>query len=306
MDRTKKLVNAGSMAQGGLLEIQSQLANEELNVINAENSLSLAYLRLKQALLITSDTPFEIIQPKELDTNAYRLPSNVQSIVDIAYNDYPSIKREELNVESANRSVAIAKGQMSPVLSLSGSVGSGYSGSQTIPTGTELLGTVPIGRVQSTSDVVVSDRYRTLTEVKSFGDQFKDNINEAITLTLRVPIFNKLGNYTAISRAKISHERSTVQLEQEKQSIRQKIEKAYTDATGARKKFGAAKKSLESFQNAFDYAQQRFNVGMINAVEFNQSKNNLNRVESELIRAKYEYIFRIKVLDFYKGNPLQL
>lgn len=306
VDRTKKLVNAGSMPQGALLEIQSQLANEELNVINAENALSLAYLRLKQALLITGSTDFEIIQPSNLDTNAYRLPSSIEYVVETAFDSYPSIKREQLNVESAQKSIAIAKGQLSPTLSLSGSVGSGYSGSQTVVTGSEFLGTSPIGIVQSTSDVVVANRYRTTTKTKEFGDQLKDNINESVTLTLRVPLFNKLSNYTAISRARISRERSTIQLEQEKQRVRQQIEKAYTDAIGARKRFGAAKKSLDSFQNAYDYAQQRFNVGMINAVEFNQSKNNLNRVESELIRAKYEYIFRIKVLDFYKGNPLQL
>jgi outer membrane protein len=165
-----------------------------------------------------------------------------------------------------------------PTLSLGGGVGSGYSGLNTDQSG----------------------------EVKSFGNQVSDNFNQNLGLSLSIPIFNKLNTRAAINRAKVNVEIANNNLEREKQKVRQDIESAYADATAAYKRFTSTQKSLTSLQEAFDYAQKRFDVGMINAVDYNVAKTNLAKAQSDLVRAKYEYIFRMKILDFYQGIPITL
>lgn len=302
----QKFVEAGTRPAGDLFEIQAQLANEEVNVVNAENNLSIAYLQLRQLMQYNEEEEFEIYIPELSIDGETRLTLTPNVVYETAENVLPSIKSAELREQSAAYGVKVAKGNISPTLSLGGSIGTGYSESRTAIVGQEFAGNQVVGFVEGTNQNVLRPSFNTVIEEVNFNDQLEDNVNRSIGFTLQVPIFNRLSTATAINRAKIQHEIAESNVELAKNQVRQDIQQAYADALAALKNYRATEKSIQSFQTAFEYAQKRFNVGTINGVEFNTAKNNLNQAESRLVQAKYNYIFRTKVLDFYMGNPIQL
>ncbi|HBH05166.1 MAG TPA: hypothetical protein DDX92_01010 [Flavobacteriales bacterium] len=306
VDRTEKLVEAGSAPQGQLYDIEAQLAREDLAKVDAENAMTLSYLDLKQLLRLPGDTTIQILEPTDLDEEELKLPESLQGVIQNAYNSYPSIKSQEFSLLSAEKGITIAKGVYYPTLSLSGSLGSGYSQNQREIIGATPAGTEPIGFVENSLETVVAPTFNTTSRVQEMNVQLENNFNQTFGFALSIPIFNRFQNSFNVNQAKINYAQSENALEREKQQVRQDIERAYADAVAAYKRYYSTEKSMVALQEAFDYAEKRFNVGMINAVDYNLAKNNLTRAKSDLVRAKYEYVFRRKILDFYQGIPLKL
>lgn len=306
VDRTRKLVEAGTLARGDLLTIESQLANEELNKIDVENNIELSYLTLTQLLDLPSTQGFEIEIP---DISAINVPQTVigpKDIYEYALTTQPDIKSAEIMVESSKKSLARARGYLYPNLYISGSWGTGYSGAAKVPDTYETITDYPIGTVQSTGDLVINFPFDQVSsyKTKSFGDQLSDNSNETVLLNLSIPIFNGWAVRSNVSKAKIGVEEAEYDLEITQLRLRKTIQQAYADAIAALKSHQAAEKSVVANNESFKYAEQRFNVGMINSVEYNDAKKELTRAQSEFVQAKYDYVFRTTVLDFYMGKPL--
>lgn len=306
IERTKKLVSAGSAPEGSLYDIEAQYAREELAQVNADNQVVLSYLSLKQLLRLPGDYSMEIVVPTEIDSASLALPTSLDMVIQTAYDTYPSIKSNEYALMSAEKQVSLSNSSMIPRLSLSGSLGTGYSGNATDVVSTSLSGTRAIGVVQNSNEVVVSPTFSQETRTQGFSDQVTNNFNQSLGLSLSIPIFNQMNNRASVNRAKVNYSIQETALEQEKQKVRQDIEKAYADASAAFKSFKSTEKGLKSLNEAFSYAQKRFDVGMINAVDYNVAKTNLFKAESDLVRAKFDYIFRMKILDFYQGKSLSL
>ena len=308
VSRTQKLVEAGTLAKGDLLLIESQAATEELNVVNVQNSLDLSYLELTQLLDLPSPVGFDIEIPDLSGISIPETPLSPDQIYEIALGTQPDIKSAELGVQSAEKTLALARGTMSPNLYISASFGTGYSGLATegvdeviIPN--PLIGTTAGGEnVYSIQDYVTYESYET----KSFNDQLSDNANETVMLNLNIPIFNGWIVRSNISRAKIGIENAEYTLELTKLRLRKIIQQAYADAVAAVKSYDAAEKKVVATSEAFKYAEQKFNVGLINSVEYNESKKDLTLAQAQLLQAKYDYIFKTTVLDFYMGKPLTL
>lgn len=306
VSRTKKLVDAGSAPQGSLYDIEAQYAREELAMVNADNQVVLAYLSLKQLLRLPGDFNMQVLVPSSYDSSSLALPKSLDAVIQTAYDSYPSIKSNEFALLSAEKQVSLSNGAMVPRLSLSGSLGTGYSGNATDVVGQTFVENRPIGFVESSKDIVVTPSYSTQTRTQGFGDQVTNNFNQSLGLSLNIPIFNKMNNRAAVNRAKVNYAIQENNLEKEKQKVRQDIEKAYADALAAYKSYMSTEKGLKSLEEAFNYAQKRFDVGMINAVDYNVAKTNLYKAQSDLVKAKFDYIFRMKILDFYQGKSLTL
>lgn len=306
VERTKKLVNAGSAPQGSLYDIEAQYAREELAKVNADNQVVLAYLSLKQLLRLPGDFNMKVLVPTKYDSNALALPKSLDAVIQTAYDSYPSIKSNEYSLLSAEKQISLSNGAMIPRLTLSGSLGTGYSGNATDVIGQTFEGNRPIGFVENSNDIVVSPSFSTQTRTQGFGDQVTNNFNQSLGLSLNIPIFNRMNNRAAVNRAKVNYAIQENNLEKEKQKVRQDIEKAYADALAAYKSYMSTEKGLKSLEEAFNYAQKRFDVGMINAVDYNVAKTNLYKAQSDLVKAKFDYIFRMKILDFYQGKSLTL
>jgi outer membrane protein len=307
VERTQKLYDAGSVAKGDLYNIKSQLATEQATFIDAENKLNLSLLKLKQLMYLPGDTTIEIYAPEIELTDGFYQIEDPYKVYDYALKNRPEIKSAEIRVESSMKDLSIAKGGISPTLSLSAGLGSGYSGANSILDGTPVFtGFVPSGDFTTAGDTVISPTFQFNTKPKNWDDQFLDNKNYSIGLYLSIPIFNGLQNYTNISQSKIAMQQAELQLEKSKREMRQTIEQAYADARSAFKQYQAAKIQVDALTESFDYASQRYDAKMITAFEYNDAKIKLDIAKSDMINAKYNYVFRVKVLDFYYGKPLTL
>ena len=276
IEKTRKMVDAGSVAKGNLLEIESQAAQEELSLITQKNLLETSVLILTQLLELKTPTGFEIIVPEiNVDTNAI-VSGNIDDIYAIAEKNRPEIKSSELNLTASEFALKMAKGSRSPVISLNYSLNSRYT----------YLSNVP--------------------GIQSFSDQLKNNKNSGIGLSINIPILNGWQVNKSISNSKLNVETSKYNLEGTQKQLYKNIQQAYTDAVAALKKFNVSLKAIASTEESFRYTEQKFNVGMVTPVDYNAAKTLLLKAQSDMTQAKYEFIFKTKVLDFYKGIPLTL
>jgi outer membrane protein len=288
IEKTKRLVDAGSVARGNLLQIEAQAAQEELQLINLKNQLGFAYLDITQLLELPTPEGFEIATPViSVDTNAV-IGETVEDIFLIASGLRPSIKSSELKLAASEYDLKIARGARSPRLTMNHSLASSYSDVRQRVAGLDPATNRPI------------------YEDYPFINQFKDNRNWALGFSLSVPILNGWLVNKNIANSRLSIESNMYALDDAKKQLYKNIQQAYADASAALKKYAASQKAVTAMEESFRYSEQRFDVGLITPVDYNASKNQLLKSQSDLLQAKYEYIFKTKVLDFYRGIPLSL
>jgi outer membrane protein len=304
VERTEKLVEAGSLAKGNLLEMQAQAANEELNQVNARNQLRASYISLIQLLELESAEGFEIERPSLSDLLEQVPLLSVDSIYRIARETLPRIKGAEYYLQSQEEALEVAKGRLSPRLSLSLNYGTRYSSIRDRIVGMDSI-TVPIGRTQNNVPVFTTQQLPNYSDYP-FWDQLQDNASASIMFNLSIPIFNGWQARTSIDNARVGQLQAQYELELQENSLYKDIQTAHADAIAAWKKYQSARKTVESMQESFKYTQKKFEVGLVNSIEFNTAKNNLIRAQSELLQAKYEYLFKTRILDFYQGKPIKI
>lgn len=281
VERTRKLVDAGSLPVGGLLDVESQMAAQELQVINAENALVAATLTLKQLLNLQNETDFRIARPA-VDLPMMDIASmTVEDVYSKALGNWPQIRAQEARLESAARGERIAFAGYTPSLRASVNASTFYSSAF---------------RDFNTSTLEFED--------VSYGDQVDRNLSQSIGLNLSIPIFNGLQARTAVNRSRLNRINSELQLQDTRNQLYRSVQQAYNDAVAANRQYEAGLRSVSAAERAYAYAEQRHAVGVINDLDLSISRNNLTIAQSDLLRAKYEYIFRTKILDFYQGNPL--
>lgn len=309
VQRMRKLVDAGSMAAGDLLTIEAQLSGEESALITAENDLEISLLTLSQLLDLPSTIGFDIVVPQlEIEADP-RLAGTPDEVFNYALGHMPEIKAAEYRLQGSERQLARAKGSYYPSLALSGSWGTGYSGASQIldqaTTGDpQLIGYAlnPGGEPLDVYTPGFSYTYKT----KPWGDQIKDNNNQTIGLYLTIPILNGWQTRTMVSKAKLSVENSRLDLELQRMMLRKTIQQAWSDARASLKNYYASLKKRDATQEAFRYAEQKFNVGVMNSVDYNNAKKDMTNAESEVLQSKFDFIFKKTVLDFYMGKPLSI
>ena len=294
--RTAKLVEAGTLAMGSLLTIQAQQATEELRVVNAQNQLDLAVLELRQLMYLPPDVDFSIEVPDVAIAPEETMEYTPLAVFNTALEIQPEIKSAESRILGAERGLAAAKGSRSPSLSLRGTIGTGYSDARLETIGDPIVVTDPITGLPTVE-------FETRT--KPFSDQIRDNLNQNIGLYLSIPIFNNFQSRVNISRSRINLENAQLQDRIIRDQLFKTIQQSHADAQAALKRYHASEKNVDALQEAFRYTEQRFGVGMVNSLEYNDAKNRLTIAKSERLQAKYEFIFRSKILDFYMGNPLK-
>jgi outer membrane protein len=269
IERTIQLVEAGSLPRGDLLEIQATDASEKQNIVNAENAIQISLINLAQLLLIKDYENFDIEDEGYDIVDEGVSSKSAIEIIENAKANRSEIKIAEQNVAIAEKDVQIAKGSYWPTLRA-------FLGYDT--------------------------RYTDANPI-SFGDQVYLNDGIGYGLSLNIPILNGFSVKGNVQRNKINLERSKFQLEQAELDLESTVYQAYVDAKGSLKSFEAANTALESQQLAYDYAKERYDVGLTNAFDFSQSKLRFDNTKIELNRAKYDYIFKLKVLELYFGIP---
>ncbi|WP_400075005.1 TolC family protein [Winogradskyella sp. R77965] len=309
IQRTQELVDAGSLPRGDLLEIKATDASEQQSIINAENSIQISLISLAQLLLIKDYENFDIEDEGYDIIDAGIADKDVTEIITAAKESRSEIKIAEQNVELAEMDLKISKGANYPTLSAFFGYNTRFANTPSFiqqvdpdnPTITQQIGTV-----QGTGEAVIGQFPNTFAQevaADPFIDQLYQNDGIGYGLQLNVPILNGFNTKGNVQRNRVNLERSKFQLEQAELDLESTVYQAYVDAKGALKSYEAAKLALESQQLAYDYAKERYDVGLTNAFDFSQSKLRFDNANIELNRAKYDYIFKLKVLELYFGIP---
>lgn len=284
INRTRQLVEAGRLARGALLEIEAQLAAEELQLVNGQNRTQLAYLNLFQLLELPIGRSFRIEKPVFPGISAGAVQYNSVDIFRNAMMTRPEILASQLRVESARRQLDQAMGARLPRITAGANYYNNFNDNYT-----RSIEGSPLER-----------------EVIPFSDQLKNNQRYGFGFTMNIPIFNRMQIRTGISNAQLQIMDYEYRLQNTRNALQKDIEQAYTNALAALKRYVSSEKAVSASEEAFRYTEEKFNVGMVTTVEYNQMKNNLTAAQSQLLQAKYEYIFRTKILDFYNGVPISL
>ncbi len=314
LTRTERLVQAGSLPDASRLELVSQRATDELGIINAENQLLLAKLNLQQILQLPFRDDFAIVRP-ELDEPTEGALMPAAQVYGLALQTQPQIRAADWRVKAGVLGIKAARGGYYPRLTLNGNLFTGYSSARTrrlqspgsggqtnfilIQTSEGLL-PVPSSLFESGQTGVAG------IESIPFGEQLRDNFSQVVGATLTIPILNGYQIRTNVATASINAQRAQNQAQLVRNNLRQDVEQAHADARAAAKRYGATRQQVDALRENFRVAEQQFNRGAINAVDYALVRNNLIGAESSLAEAKYDYIFKAKVLDFYEGKPLNL
>lgn len=282
VNKTEAMVNAGKVPLSQLYDIKAQLAKDEVTLTEAANNVQLALLDLAQSLeLERSDRSFDIVTPQITDAVAENMSSILppETIFDQAVTFKPQIKEQEYLLESQKRMLKVAQAGYYPKLNFGASYSNGY--------------------------------YHTsmggeFADTRSFGDQLKQNGQKIVGFSLSIPLFNRFQVRNSVRSARIGINNQQLMLENSKKTLYKEIQQAYYNATAAQEKYQASDKSVAASKEAFDYAQVRYAAGKSTVFEFNEAKTKYAQSLAEQAQAKYDFIFRAKILDFYRGTPLKL
>ncbi len=307
LERTKKLEQAGSVPLGNVLDLEAQNATNELNLIQRENNYNLSLLQLKQSLQLPASTQMEVEIP-ELSVEDLSLDQTTEQIYDIAKQNLPEIKAAVFRTESANFALKAARGSLYPRLNLNASAFTNYSSAAKLFQNGVVDPSPVIGYLgNDQTQVVRSFRPTTIGgEVveKPFSNQISDNIAQSVSIGLTIPVFNAFNARANVLRNKVTKEQAFINLTDVENRLRQAIETAHNDATAAAKTFASSAKAVKAREEAFRMTKQRYDAGASNYVDYQVSENNLFQAKSDQVRAKYDLIFKKKVLDFYQGKPI--
>ncbi len=306
--RTKLLVQSGAAPRTQELELISQVASNEVALINAQNNLDLALLDLKQAMLIPASERIDIVIPNiDLDGEP-DLGITSQEVYDDALVVQPNIRSADLSVQAAQYGVKVAEGGRYPTVSFGGSYNTNYSsGFDDRPVPTNRIDTVLLPTVFTTSgERILSIQQGQDTEEFRYFDQFQENRRWNFGVGINIPIFNGLQVNSQIQRSKIQLQQAEISAVEQRNFLRQQIESAYADALAASKTFAASTRQVEALQETFRSIENQYNLGAANFTDYQVASNNLFQARSDLVRAKYDFIFRKKILDFYQGKPITL
>ncbi|MBP4136563.1 TolC family protein [Flavobacterium geliluteum] len=305
--RSEEMVNAGTIPRGDLFDLKATVATDKQNIIVAENSLLISKLSLAQLLQLKDFLDFDVID----DTNA-KDENNIlaQNPVDI-YNKAKEIRTDlkiaQTNLEIAQKNVVIARGAYQPTLSAFYNFNTRASYSD-IVTGTTINTQNPtsqIGFVDGTNQTVLTNNFSpVLGSPDGILDQFSNNKGQSFGFQLSVPIFNGFSVRNNVERSKVSLEKSKIELEQKSLDLQRNVYTAFTDAKGALNTYESSVVTLEARQQAYNYAKEKYDVGLMNSFDFTQAQTLLTNAQSDVIRTKYDYIFKIKILEFYFGIPI--
>jgi len=309
LKRTIELVDAGVLPRGDALELKATLATQEQQIVNVENTLLLAKISLAQTLRINDYQNFNTVDVEYDAPLTTVLDESPDAIISKAEENRYDLKIADANIKLAEYDLKIAKGNLQP--RLSGFYGyntrASYSdrvlGVQNEPDGTNS----PIGFVEGTGQAVLTPNFTNTVVVggpDALFDQFSINDGHSFGLNINVPIFNGFSAKNNVQRNAINLERSKNQYEQAKLDLETEVYQALNDAKGAFKTYEAALKAIDAREEAFNYSKERYDIGALNSFDLSQSQARYEQTQSEVIRAKYDYIFKLKVLEFYFGIPI--
>lgn len=317
----RKRVDAGAVPELDALQLESQLALDSSNLITAKSTAELNLIQLKSLMNLDFATPFEIdVPPVEIIPVEPIASLQPEDVYNLALTNQPAQKANQLRLDSKQAASKSSKANLYPTISAFGYLNTRFSNPASVVTGATLNGYNANGDYAlidpndpNSAKPVYSPDYTLLQKNRTFaqywdgwGKQFTGNMGQNLGINIAVPIFSGYTARTNYERSKIDIKNQQVVIEQADQKLKQDIYTAYTNAFAALQKFNSSKVSVDVSQKTYDYAQKRHDIGLLNTYDLITSQNNLARAKLDLANAQYDYVFKMKVLEFYKGMGLRL
>lgn len=268
-ERIARLAEVGKASPAEVAEAKARVAQDEMNAVQANNNFRLALLDLSQLIELETPEGFVLENPAvQLDLIPLTPPDE---IFQIALGNKASIQAAQYRLEGSKHNIRIAQSNYYPQLSLGGSLGTNY--------------------------------YSTIN--RTFGQQMNDNFSKYVGFNLNIPIFNRLATRNRVRTARLQRENYSLQLDNAKKSLYKEIQQAWYNAAAAETQYTSSGTASQASEASFKLMSEKYVNGKANAVEYNEAKQNLMKAQSDELQAKYEYLFRTKILDFYKGEPIK-
>lgn len=267
--RIESLAGVGKASSAEVADARARVAQDRMTAVQTENDYRLSLLTLSQLIELDSPEGFMLESPSTAITPSPVTPPD--DIYQTALTSKASIQAAQYRLEGSKHSVRIAQSGFYPQLNLNGSLGTSY--------------------------------YSTIN--RTFRQQMGDNFSKYLGLSLSVPLFNRLATRNRVRTARLQQENYALQLENAKKTLYKEIQQAWYNATAAESKYASSHAATLASEESFRLMTQKYENGKANAVEFNEAKQNLMKAQSDELQAKYEYLFRTKILDFYKGVPIE-
>lgn len=309
LDQTDRFIRAGNLPEVERLAILAQIAADEQSIIEAENSVAINYLNLRQ--LMEFDPVAEDIRierPGAINIPTDRNPDilSLNALYTAALGTQPQVEASLLRVESARLGVNIAKAGFLPNLSIGGNLNSNYStrGQRVLDFRTDRLSQEVF--INGTPFLFEVEQQVPRLGDNPFFEQINQNFGQQIFINLRIPIYSNHSNIITMERARLGVLNQEVNNRQVLQQLKTDVQRAIADARAARRLYEAAQRSVQAARLSFENAQKRYDLGAANSLELFTARNALDRAEVDLVSAKYQYFFNLKVIDFYEGRPLTL
>jgi outer membrane protein len=278
--RENALLDAGNKTVADISQAKAQVATAELNVTNAQNQLTISFLTLSQLMEMSPDAGYKVVAPTVQDVATAQKSYNANEVYTASQSLFPDVKLARLNREAAGKGVDVAKGRLYPIISLGGGVGTRYS-------------------------------YDLASQSAQFGienshlfDQISNNFYQNVGLSLRIPIFNGLSAKSNVRRAQITYQGYVIQEQLTKNNLNKVISQAVADLRAADSRYSSTLNTFNAQRDAFMVIEERYNVGLVNSLDYNTARTNMNRAEIDFIQAKYDLLFRSKVIDYYLGKKI--
>jgi outer membrane protein len=307
---TNKLIDAGNTPVGERFTIEAQLARDEQAEITALNSLELGFLNLKQLLQLEPDYPMSIERPAvQISTLVDPESFTLAEIYQQALSTQPNVEAADYRVQSADEGISLARSAYYPTVSLFAALNSNYSTQFRTPTFTGNVTRDEFPTIVNINDMDVPVYFYSpeiiINDVGYF-DQLDQNFGQSFGVSVNIPIYSNHRNKLSVERARLNKLTSEMQNTQVRQQLKNDIQTAIANARSAKRQLAAAEKTLEAQTNAYANTEKRYSIGAANTFEMTTAKNNLDIAQNDLTVAKYDYLFRLKIIDFYLGKPITL
>lgn len=306
MDKANISYKVGNMTAADLAQAQAQVSTATFNLTTAQNQLDLSILVLKQYMEMDPKTQIIVEKPDISKLQNVRTIFDANEVVSTALSVNPDVKLAESQQATYQQAIKIAKGAYYPTVSLFGSLGTSYSNLLS----TQVVGTtqvtVPVGVVSGTNQIVNTTVSQPIYAPYSMFGQFGNNFNQAIGLNVQIPIFNKHSARTGVTKATLNYNNAALTTQIAKNNLSKTITQAVLDLQAADKQYQSAIQTFNSNKAALNVTKQRYDVGLVNTLDYNTSLTNYNKSQNDMIQAQYTVIFRSKIIDYYLGNTITL
>ena len=308
--QTDRRIKAGALAANARLDIVAQVARDEQAIVTAQNNVELSYLTLKNLMEFPIDREMKIetpsvILPSDMNPDAFMF----KAVYNQALGSQPQIRAGELRIKGAEIGVKVAEAGLLPSLFASAGISSNYSNRILDFANGKVVTSESIQNVRINGTIVpVTFFQSSLTDIpkKSYGSQISDNLGQGIGLQLQIPIFDGFQRRIAVDRQKLNVESQNITLDRNKQQLKADVQTAIANSKAARKQYEAAQKTFEALKGAFEATEKRLATGGANGFEYTQARSNLDNAERDVTVAKFDYLFKVKIVEFYEGKKMSL